>query len=126
MNNAALLPMPCFVHFANVAPIALGLLIVAMGARLSTFVDSDWVRADILPAHQRNVVAKFFAEQIDQPAAVGGLFIAHSVKDGGGGGEILFEFMSVIRVDAFVFFFEADGQGENLAVGEAVEAAHHK
>jgi MFS transporter, DHA2 family, multidrug resistance protein len=31
--------------------LALGLLTVAMGARLATFADSDWVRPDILPSH---------------------------------------------------------------------------
>ena len=31
--------------------LALGLFIVAMGARLATFANSDWVREDILPSH---------------------------------------------------------------------------
>jgi DHA2 family multidrug resistance protein len=31
--------------------VALGLLTVAMGARLATFADSDWVRPNILPSH---------------------------------------------------------------------------
>jgi MFS transporter, DHA2 family, multidrug resistance protein len=31
--------------------LSLGLLMVGMGARLSTFVDSDWVRPNVLPAH---------------------------------------------------------------------------
>ena len=31
--------------------LALGLFMVAMGARLATFADSDWVRPDILPSH---------------------------------------------------------------------------
>jgi hypothetical protein len=29
-----------------------------------------------------------------------------------------------IAVDAFVFFFQGDGERENLAFGEAVETAH--
>jgi DHA2 family multidrug resistance protein len=31
--------------------LALGLLTVAIGARVATYADSDWVRADILPSH---------------------------------------------------------------------------
>jgi DHA2 family multidrug resistance protein len=62
VGNILLLPALAQLLMCAVAPfllrvlevrivLALGLLIVAMGTRLATFADSDWVRADILPSH---------------------------------------------------------------------------
>src|SRR5277367_2156643 len=53
-----------------------------------------------------------------------GFLFAHSVKDFRGGCEILPQTFGVLGVNALVFLFERNSQGQNLTFGKAVEIAH--
>ncbi len=66
----------------------------------------------------------FSRVELDEPAAVAGLLLAHAVEYRGGGGKILAQAFGEIGVDALVFLFERDRQGQNFALGQAVEASH--
>jgi hypothetical protein len=55
---------------------------------------------------------------------VAGLLFPHAFEHLGGGGIVFAKSIGVIAVDPLVFFFEGDGEGENLTFGEAIEAAH--
>jgi hypothetical protein len=52
------------------------------------------------------------------------LLLPHFLEHIGGGGIVLAKSVGEIAVDAFVFFFQGNGERENLAFGEAVETAH--
>ena len=80
--------------------------------------------AHVLAADERDVVAEFLVKQLDQAAAMAGFLFAHAFEDRGGGGKVLAQALGVIGVDALVFFFERNGQGQDLAFRQAVEAAH--
>ena len=65
-------------------------------------------------------------KQLHEPAPVAGLLVAHAFEDGGGGGVVFAQAVDEIGVDALVFLFQGDGQGEDFALGEAVECAHKR
>ena len=52
------------------------------------------------------------------------LLLPHAFEQVGGSGIVFAKSVGEIAVDAFVFFFQGDGESENLAFGEAVETAH--
>jgi hypothetical protein len=81
--------------------------------------------ANVLPADQWNMLTEFGAEQLNQPAAVPGLFLAHALKDLGSLRKILPESFGQIRIDALIFLFESDGQRQNFSFREAVKILHH-
>jgi hypothetical protein len=62
--------------------------------------------------------------QFDETAAVARLLFPHAFEHVGGSGIVFAESIGEIAIDAFVFFFQGDGERENLAFGEAVETAH--
>ena|GEM_PF-1894105 len=52
------------------------------------------------------------------------LLLPHAFEQVGGSGIVFAKSVGEIAVDAFVFFFEGDGERENRAFGEAIETAH--
>jgi hypothetical protein len=52
------------------------------------------------------------------------LLLPHSFEHLGGSGIVFTKSIRVVTVYALVFFFEGDGEGENLTFGEAIESAH--
>ncbi len=53
-----------------------------------------------------------------------GLLLPHAFEHLGSGRIVFAKAVGEIAIDAFVFFFEGDREGENLAFGEAIETAH--
>ena len=88
----------------------------------------DWLArdksADVRAADQGNVISKTLAIEFDEPAPVSRLLGAHGIEHCGRRREILSETFGVIRISAFVVFFERDREGEYFAFGEAVEFSH--
>ena len=82
------------------------------------------IATDVLAAHQRNVLAEFRNEEIDEPASVRVLLRRHLVKYLGGRRVVLVQAIREIGVNARVLFFIADGEGQHLALGQIVEIAH--
>src|ERR1035437_7262085 len=64
------------------------------------------------------------ASQTNHEAAVARLLLPHAFEQVGGSGIVFAKSVGEIAVDAFVFFFEGDGERENRAFGEAIETAH--
>ena len=52
------------------------------------------------------------------------LLLPHAFEQVGGSGIVFAKSVGEIAVDAFVFFFEGDGERENRAFGETIETAH--
>jgi hypothetical protein len=52
------------------------------------------------------------------------LLLPHSFEHLGRSGIVFTKSIRVVTVYALVFFFEGDGEGENLTFGEAIESAH--
>ena len=75
------------------------------------------VAADVLAAHERNVVAELRHEEIDEPAPVCVLLRRHFVEYFGCRGVILVQAVREIGVNARVLFLVADREGQNLALG---------
>jgi len=53
-----------------------------------------------------------------------GLFLTHALEHLGGCGIIFAQAIGEIAVNAFVFFFQSDGEGQDFTFGQAVEIAH--
>ena len=70
------------------------------------------------------VVAEAGLIQFDEAAAMTGLLLPHTFEHLGGGRIVFAKAVGEIAIDAFVFFFEGDREGEDLAFGEAIETAH--
>ena len=70
------------------------------------------------------MLAEFRNEEIDEPASVSVLLRRHLVKYFGGRRVIVVQAIGEIGENARVLFFIADGEGENLALGQIVEFAH--
>ena len=79
---------------------------------------------DVLPAHQRDVVAEFGDEHVDQLSAVFVFLGGHLFEYFGAGGIVHAQAFGVIGVDSSVFLLVADGQREQFAFGEIGEFAH--
>ena len=75
------------------------------------------IAADVLAPHQRNVVAKFRYEQIDESAPVTVLLRRHLVEHFGACGVIVVQAIGEIGENARVLLLVADGEGQNLALG---------
>ena len=82
------------------------------------------VAADVLAPHQRNVIAEFRHEQIDEPAPVTVLLRRHLVEHFGACRVIVMQAIGEIGKNARVLLLIADGEGQNLALGQVVELAH--
>ena len=82
------------------------------------------IAADVLAPHQRNVVAEFRHEEIDQPAPVTVLLRRHLVEHFGACRIIVVQTIGEIGEDARVLLLVADGEGEDFAFGQIVELAH--
>ena len=80
--------------------------------------------AHVLPPDQWNVLAEFLFVEFKQSPSVVAFFVAHLLEDRGRGRELLPQAFGVVGVDALVFFFEGDGQRQDLAFGKAVESSH--
>jgi len=79
---------------------------------------------DILAANEGNVFSKFLAIQLNQSSAVSGFFGLHAFEHGGGSREVLAQTFGEIGKDAFIFFFQGNGQRQNLALGKSLEVLH--
>ena len=66
----------------------------------------------------------FCRYRLDQSSAVSGFFRSHAFKHGGRSGEILPQAFREIGEDAFIFFFQGNGQRQNLALGKTFEVLH--
>src|SRR5277367_6109199 len=78
----------------------------------------------VLAANERDVFSELLPVQLNQPPAMSGFFVAHAVEHGSGGGEVLAQSFCEIGEDAFVFFFERNGQGQNLALSKSLKVPH--
>ena len=70
-----------------------------------------------LAAHERDMIAEFRDEEIDEPAAVRVLLGGHLVEHFRAGGIVFVQAVGEIGVDARVLLLVADGEGQNLALG---------
>ena len=78
----------------------------------------------ILAANERDVFSEFLAIQLNQSAAVSGFFGLHAFEYGGGSREVLAQSFGEIGEDAFIFFFQGNGQRQNFALGKSLEVLH--
>ncbi len=79
---------------------------------------------DVLAADQRQVLAELLAVEIEQPGAVGDLFLRHLVEHLGGGGELLAQALGEAAVDAAVLLLVGDGQRQNFLFGQVGKSFH--
>ena len=79
---------------------------------------------DVVTADQRQVVAEFFAVEIEQPAAMANLFLRHAGEDGGGGRKRLGQPFGESVIDAAVLFLVRDGERQNLPFGQIRKLLH--
>ena len=87
---------------------------------------ADDVALDVLAANERDMLAEFRDEQVDQPAAVLVLLGRHFDEHLGGGGIVLAQALGEVGVDAPVLLLVGDRQGEHFALGKIVEIAHRR
>src|SRR5258708_20353084 len=78
----------------------------------------------VMAADQRDVLAKFGAIQINQSPPVARLFFPHALEQSSGGGKILAQTLSVVGVNALVFFLQRDRQGQDLLLGKTLKSSH--
>ncbi len=88
----------------------------------------DWLAVDepfdIMSSDQRDVLTELLAVQLDEPVPVPILLAAHLVEDCGCGGVVSLEPLRKVAVNAGIFFFEGNGQGQNLLLAEALKGSH--
>ena len=82
------------------------------------------VAADVIPAHERNVVAEFRHEQVDEPAPVVVLLGRHLVEHFGACRVVVVQPVGEIGENARVLLLIADGESQNLTLGQVIEIAH--
>ncbi len=75
------------------------------------------IAADVLAAHERDMIAEFRDEEVDEPAPVRVLLGGHLVEHLRAGGVVFVQAVGEIGVDARVLLLVADGEGQNLALG---------
>ena len=75
------------------------------------------IAADVLAAHERDMVAEFRHKEIDEPAPVRVLLGGHLVKHFGGRRVIFVQAVGEIGVNARILLLVADGEGQDLALG---------
>src|SRR3989449_2276956 len=78
----------------------------------------------VLAANKRDVLTKFLLVEFNQTTAVSRLFLSHAVEHRSGRGKILAQSFGKICIHALVFFFQRNGQSENLAFRQLVEVLH--
>src|SRR5579863_668987 len=78
----------------------------------------------VMAADEWNMFAEFLPVQVDQSSAMSGFFSLHPFKYGGRSGEVLAQSFGEIGEDALIFFFERNGQGEDLALVKSFESLH--
>src|SRR5271166_6749826 len=79
--------------------------------------------AHILTADQRDVLAELLLVQLDQPATMPDLFLAHLFKNLCGTGKVFLQVLAVVGVNAFVFFLQRNSEGKDLLFGQAIEVS---
>jgi len=72
------------------------------------------------------IVAEHSQAAFEELSAVAGFFFAHVFEELGGGGIGLAEAVGEIGVDAAVFFFEGDGEGQDFTLGQIFEFTRHE
>ncbi|SRR5579885_1388182 len=80
--------------------------------------------AYVLAADEGQGLAEFLAVQIEQLAAVGGFLRRHLFENLGRGRVLLAQAVRKGQIDASVFFFVADGEGENFLFGKIGKSFH--
>jgi hypothetical protein len=80
--------------------------------------------AHVVAADQRDMVAEFFLEQVDQAAAVLALFGGHIEEHLGRPWKIRVQALGDIHIDPAVFLLGADREGEDFTFTEFGEIAH--
>ena len=75
------------------------------------------IAADVLAAHERDMVAEFRHEEIDEPAPMRVLLGGHLVEHFGGRRVIFVQAVGEIGVNARILLLVADGEGQDLALG---------
>ena len=82
------------------------------------------VAANVLPAHERNVLAEFGDEGVNQLASMLVFFPRHFLEHFGARRKVSVQRVGVIRVDAAVLFLVGDREGENFLFRKFGEIAH--
>src|SRR3984885_7983965 len=82
------------------------------------------VTADVIAPYQGNMIAEFRNEEIDEPASMAVLLRRHLVEDFCACRVIVVQAVGEIGENARVLLLIADGEGQNLALGQVVEFAH--
>src|SRR5438045_2756086 len=80
---------------------------------------------DVLPANERDVLAKTLPVELDQAGAMAGLFFDHVLEEFRGGGVLAAQPVGEVAVDASVLLFERDSQREDLALRQIFELFGH-
>ena len=78
----------------------------------------------VLPADERQIVAKLRPVEVEQHGPVAHLLVRHLVEDLGGGAIPLAQALREAAIDAAVLFLVADGEREDFLLGEIGEALH--
>ena len=78
----------------------------------------------MLAADERDVVAEFLDEFVDEHAAMFVLFRRHILEDTRGVGIVLLQAFGKVGVDAAVLLLVADRQRQDFAFGQVREGAH--
>ena len=69
------------------------------------------------------MLAELLLVQLDQPATMPDLLLAHLFKHLGGAGKVFPQALVKIGVNAFVLFLQRNGQGKDFFLGQAIEVS---
>ena len=70
------------------------------------------------------MIAKFLTKKFDQTMPVAILLFPHLLQGLRGGRIVGFESIGEVIINASVFFFQRDGQSENLLFTQTLEGTH--
>ena len=79
---------------------------------------------DVLAADKRQVVAEFFPIEIEQHGSVAHFLVRHFLEYLGRGGKLRAQTFGESAIDAAVFFFIGDGEGEDFLLGKIGKSLH--
>src|SRR5262249_48379586 len=82
--------------------------------------------AHVLAADERDMVAEALLVLVEQCATVAVFFLLHVAEHRGSRGVIGLETLGEIAVNAAVFLFRRNGDGENLTLRKALERSHDR
>src|SRR5208337_5018670 len=80
--------------------------------------------AHVLAADEWDVLAELLLVQLDQPAAMPDLLLAHFFKHLSCAGKVFPHALAKVGINAFILFLQRNRQGKNFLLGQAIEVFH--